>query len=136
MTYALDTNILIQYLRNNQNVKQRFDDAVMNGDSIVIPKIVDYEIKRGFRLVDAPRKKDAYEILVSSQGYCSIIDMNAECWLRAEIVYEELYRKGFTVGELDILIATICLENNFTLVTNNIKHFDCIGGLVLADWSE
>ncbi len=54
--------------------------------------------------------------------------------MRAEKVYAELYQKHLTTGELDILIAAFCLENNCTLVTNNTKHFRDIDGLMIEDW--
>lgn len=133
MIFALDTNIVINYLRNEPNVHQQFNSAVMRGNDIVIPKIVDYEIKRGFRILHAPNKEKAYNLLVAG-GFCDIAEMNVYCWERAEHVYEELYRKGFTVGEMDILIAAICLENNYTLVTNNVKHFKDIDGLIIENW--
>ena len=61
--------------------------------------------------------------------------MDTYSWARAEPVYADLYRKGLTVGEMDILIAAFCLENNFTLVTNNVRHFEVIGGLKIEDWT-
>jgi len=51
-------------------------------------------------------------------------------------VYKELYHKGFTVGELDILIAAFCLIHDLTLVTNNTKDFENINGLIIVDWTQ
>ena len=111
MTYALDTNILIQYLRNMQNVHQQFAHAITGGANIVVPKIVHYEIQRGFRIQNSPKKERLYSELIGETGFCGIDEMDTFCWERAERIYDELYRKGFTVGELDILIAAACLEH-------------------------
>ena len=62
--------------------------------------------------------------------------MNALSWKHAEIIYENLYRKGYTVGELDILIATYCMIYGCILVTNNVKDFENIDGLTIVDWSQ
>ena len=48
MVFALDTNIIIKYLRNESNVIQNFRSAVVANHDIVIPQAVDYEICRGF----------------------------------------------------------------------------------------
>ena len=49
MVFALDTNIIIRYLRNESNVIQNFRNAVVGNHDIVIPQAVDYEICWGFR---------------------------------------------------------------------------------------
>jgi tRNA(fMet)-specific endonuclease VapC len=100
---------------------------------IVIPQAVDYEICRGFRLVTATRKKANYDMLLQD---CKIAQMDTLSWKRAEEIYENLYRKSFTVGELDILIAAYCFTHNCTVVTNNTKDFENIDGLTIVDWTQ
>ena len=134
MVYALDTNIVIHYLRNTPSVHKNFNDAVLRGDDLVIPKIVDYEMSRGFRVFSAPKKEAAYHVLTTS-GFCDLAKMDVYSWDKAEMVYAELYHKRLTVGELDILIAAFCIENDHILVTNNVKHFEVIDGLKIEDWS-
>ena len=135
MAYALDSNIIIRYLRDNETVLNNFDAAVNRGDDLVIPKVVNYELKRGFRIYSAPSKEAAYEVLTAPEGFCDIAEMDVRSWNRAEQVYVDLYNKGVTIGEMDILIAAFCLEYDHTLVTNNTKHFECIDGLAVVDWS-
>jgi len=132
MVFALDTNIIIKYLRNDVNVIQNFRNAVVTNHDIVIPQAVSYEIYRGFRLVTAAKKKANFDILLQD---CKIVEMDVPSWKRAEMIYENLYRKGFTVGELDMLIAAYCLTHGCTIVTNNIKDFENIDGLLITDWS-
>jgi predicted nucleic acid-binding protein len=38
MIYALDTNIIIHYLKNTPSVHQNFNSAIMRDDDLVIPK--------------------------------------------------------------------------------------------------
>jgi tRNA(fMet)-specific endonuclease VapC len=135
MIYALDSNIIIRYLRNDINVLKNFD-AAANGDTLIIPKMVDYEVRRGFRITRAPAKEAAYKILTGLSGYCEIEDLDNRSWARAESIYAELYQKSFTIGEIDILIAAFCLENGCTLVTNNTKDFERVEGLRLEDWTQ
>jgi tRNA(fMet)-specific endonuclease VapC len=114
-------------------VVHNFRNAVIANHDIVIPQAVNYEICRGFRLVSATKKKANYDILLQD---CKIAEMDVPSWKCAETIYENLYRKGFTVGELDIFIAAYCLIHNCTIVTNNTKDFENISGLIIVDWSK
>ncbi len=134
MTYVLDTNIVIWYLRESPDVLKRFRNAVINGDMIVIPEPVHYEVKRGFHIQSAFKKERLYNELISPFGFSRVTKFNSKCWECAEYVYEELYRKKITIGELDIFIAAFCIEKDYTLVTNNIKHFVNINGLTCENW--
>jgi tRNA(fMet)-specific endonuclease VapC len=133
LIYVLDTNIVIKYLRGDIHIWQNFDNAIIRGDEIVIPKPIDYEVRRGFYISPAPRKEAAYNYLTNQ---CAIVEMDETSWKQAIQVYGDLYRKGFTVGEIDILISAICLENDYTLVTNNTADFKNIDGLELEDWTK
>ena len=135
MVYALDTNTIIRYLRKEANTLRNFNKAVMNRANFAIPRVVDYEIQRGFHIYPAPSKLAAYKKLIGKE-FCNIAEIDVYCWERAGHIYEELYHKKLTIGELDILIAAICLENGYTLVTNNTKDFENINSLNLDDWQK
>jgi len=57
MTYALDTNTVIAILGNNKNVEQKGDIAIIAGNRLVIPPVVDYEIQRGLLYAPSPKKE-------------------------------------------------------------------------------
>jgi tRNA(fMet)-specific endonuclease VapC len=42
--------------------------------------------------------------------------------------------KGFTIGELDLLNASVALIHNLTMVTHNIQDYANIPGLTVEDW--
>jgi predicted nucleic acid-binding protein len=134
MIYALDSNIVIKLLRDEPIVCMNFNSAVIHRAEIVIPKAVHYEIMRGFRILNAPGKQKAYNAHIGGSGKCRIVSVDDSCWERAEHIYAELHRKSLTIGEMDILIAAVCLENNYTLVTSNIKDFKNIDGLNIVNW--
>ena len=133
MKYALDTNIIIRYLRNEPIIENNFDDAALRDYEMIIPKMVDYEIRRGFSITPSPKKEAGYKVLVEQ---CPVTEMDEESWEKAIQIYKELYKKGFTVGEMDVLIAAFCLVHGYALVTNNIKDFKNIDGLKLVDWTQ
>jgi len=131
--YALDANIIIHYLNKQPNVFRKLREAISVGSDIVIPKMADYELRRGFRAKPNPKKEAAYEILLED---CPVSEMDAISWEQATQVYADLYQKRFTVGEMDMLIAAFCLANNLTLVTNNTSDFVNIDNLNMEDWTK
>ena len=133
MIYVLDTNIIIHYLRKEPNVRQNFRNAVVKNCDIIIPRVVDYELQRGFCIASATRQEANYKLLLQD---CPIIEMDVPAWRYAARIYESLYRKGLTVGELDILIGAYCLAKGYPLVTNNTGHFINMDGLKLVDWTK
>jgi tRNA(fMet)-specific endonuclease VapC len=40
------------------------------------------------------------------------------------------------IGRADLLIASIALANRATLVTRNLRHFQQVSGLILANWVD
>jgi len=133
MIFVLDANIVIKYLKNNEPIAMGIEQALFNGDSVIIPKIVDYEVRRGFAIYPAPKQESIYQILIEN---CPVRALGGAVWDRSIHIYQELYKKGYTVGEMDILIAGFCLTHGYTLVTNNRKDFGHIKGLQLVDWSK
>ena len=54
----------------------------------------------------------------------------------ASKIYSNLMNQGLLIDDADILIAAQCIENGYTLVTGNTRHFERIDGLKLVDWYE
>jgi len=133
MVYALDSNIIIDFLSREPSVVKQFDKAVLKGDGFIIPSVVDYEVLRGFCHKPTPRKEAVYNNL---RVNCPVVDVNAAIWKRAASIWATLRKTGKTVGDADIIIAACCMENGYTLVTHNTKHFVDIGGLLMDDWSK
>jgi tRNA(fMet)-specific endonuclease VapC len=46
-----------------------------------------------------------------------------------------LERAGIPLDDFDLTIAACALANNLVLVTNNVRHFNRIEGLKLANWA-
>ena len=133
MIYALDTNTIVDYLHDNPNINANFQKAVMDNYRFVVPKMVDYEIRRGFVIKPNPRREAQYNAFVSE---CDIVDIDTATWDYAMHVYAGHYRDRHTVDEIDILIASLCIQKGYTIVTNNTKDFKNVGGLSLVDWTH
>jgi len=134
MIYVLDANVIIDYLRENESVKMHFSQAVIDGYTLIIPRAVDYEVRRGLELLAATKKETIYTELSNSSNRCKVVDMGEEIWAIAKQIYVALKRKSFTVGEIDILIGAFCLFHDYALITNNTKDFVNMGGIRLINW--
>ena len=131
MTYALDTNIVSYILRGNSTVIQRMIRESELENIIVIPLIVYYEIKRGLVSSGATVKLDAFESLCAN---FDVNNMNTHDMDTAATIYAENKRKGSPAEDTALLIAADCIANGYTLVTNNVKHFEHTDGLRFVNW--
>jgi predicted nucleic acid-binding protein len=130
-TYALDSNIISYYLSKRQTIGNRIREIVSQGCRIVIPEIVYYEVRRGLLSKFAPIKTATFN------DFCNLFDVGTSNKETAEIAasaYSKLKKKGRIIEDADLLIAAFCLQNDYTLVTNNVKHFENIEGLRVENW--
>ena len=131
ITYALDTNIISYLLKGDKAIINQYRQAGINGSDFILPPIVYYEAKRWFLETGAIDKKIAFDKL------CEVIPLGVltqEIFDTAAIIYVEMRRAGKPMGDADIIIAAFCLVNNYTLVTNNTRHFEGVNELKLVNW--
>jgi len=131
MTYALDTNIIIHLLRGTQIARDRRDEVIRQGNNLIVPPFVDYEMQRGFLCNKSQGKEKSYKT------FCSIFsvgEMNADIWKRGAEIYFDLWQRRLTIGDSDILIAAFCMIGGYILVTDNTKHFAVINSLQFENW--
>jgi len=133
MEYAFDTNTIIHLMRGTPSVRENREKAQKSGARFIISPFVNYEIQRGLIIKPIPAHKKAYAVICDN---CSLEDMTADAWERAAHIYAGLYSKHFTVKDADILIASFCVVNGYTLVTANIKDFENIDDLQFVNWVE
>ncbi len=129
--YALDTNIVSYFLRDNEVVMKAISNLMENRHSITIPPVVYYEVRRWLMSSNTAKKIKAFENLCGA----SIIDkIDIDTLEIAASIYVELKKKGRCVEDSDIFIAASCIKHNYTLVTNNVKHFENIDGIQFINW--
>jgi tRNA(fMet)-specific endonuclease VapC len=47
-----------------------------------------------------------------------------------------LEKNGNIIGPNDLIIASIAVANNLTLITHNVKEFSRVEGLIYESWQE
>jgi predicted nucleic acid-binding protein len=131
--FVLDMNIISFYLKGHEIIADNITNALINGNSILIAPIAYYEIKRGLMAVNSQKRLKEFEDFCNLFGVGQldnkILDISAE-------IYTEQRKMGYVMEDADIFIAAFCKGSNFTLVTNNTKHFEHILGLTLLDWTR
>lgn len=129
--YFLDTNICIYYLNGTlPSVRDNLLNTPPN--EIKIPVIVHSELifgaqksqRREENLRKVHRFLQPFEIINYTRQL-------SETYAELRVATES---SGKIVGPNDLLIATITVANNGTLVTRNTKEFSQIPGLKLTEW--
>ena len=133
MIYALDSNTVSYLLKDNSAVYSHYISALNQGDYCVLPLIVYYEILRGLKAKDAKKQLPMFEDFAKD---IDIIDLSVADIMTASEIYAYQKKSGKPMGDSDLLIAAQCVARDYTLVTNNTKHFAHVGGLRLIDWSK
>ena len=131
MIYALDTNIISYILNGSAALDERLNGVTTSGNKVVIPLMVYYEARRGLLNNNATNKMRVFEKLCAKLKVNNLTtsDMNT-----AAALYDKNKRAGTPIDDADLLIAAQCINNKYTLVTNNVKHFNNIDGLIFENW--
>jgi predicted nucleic acid-binding protein len=131
--YALDTNIISYFLRNDPVIVQKIGEEKDKHNKFVVPPVVYFEIRNWLVKNKSKNKMEIFQRIYADQGI-GVIDKDI-----FDIAVTEklgLQEKGFSIEDSDLLIAAYCLKHNLILVTNNIKHFKNIEGLEIVNWKE
>ncbi len=127
----IDTDILSYFFKGDPTVIGKFIEYLNEYEVINISIITFYEIVAGLKFKRADKQLQEFEAFVHNN---SLIHISEDSARQAANIYADLRNKGITIGTSDILIAGIAIENELTLVTNNVKHYASIQGLKLANW--
>jgi len=115
----LDSTVLINYFNGKNNWQVQVLDSLLGKELVVIGDYVLTEVLQGFKS-DKDFQK-AKTILLSFP--CFNIG-GKEIAIQSAKNYRFLRKKGVTVRKtIDVMIATFCIQNNFTLLHND-KDFD------------
>jgi tRNA(fMet)-specific endonuclease VapC len=132
--YILDTNIISHFFRKHPNVVSKI--ALTDKSQIQTCSVVVAELLFGTRNHPAP----LYGIQIEEDYNRFFEIVNIKNWdFNSAKKYVEIKTKlkksGKIVGDFDMMIASIAITNDLTLVTNNTKDFSNIDGLNTEDWT-
>jgi tRNA(fMet)-specific endonuclease VapC len=128
--YLLDTNIVSFFFKKNFFLQKPFAE---NFDKIALCSIVCAELLFGTRKVRNNVLETKYFDFFEN---FPIYDFDFKACNIFANLKAKLGKDGLSIEDFDLMIASICLVNKLTLVTNNTKHFNRIEGLEIVDWSS
>ncbi len=122
---ALDTNIVIDILNDNQTIIKRYIDY----HQIYLPYVVCGELL--FGAINSSKPKQNLKNFRAFINRCTILNSNYPVAEAYANIRKELKEQGKPIPENDIWIAAACIVYEVPLATRD-RHFEYIPGLDLA----
>ena len=125
MNYLIDTDIAIEYLRGNQKAISKLME--FSFEKLFISTLSLAELFYGVYRSNNQEKHTNGLLLFLEK--VELVSINFEICKLFGKTKSELKKQGNTVDNFDLLIGCISLHGNYTLLTNNIGHYNKIQGL-------
>ena len=119
-----DTDVVIDFFSGIEPVASTVADLIYKG-GMALTSVTVFELYAG--ITGKKRLKQIVD-LVSIMPVFPLEKRDAETAVQ---LYTDLRKSGNLIGNQDILIAGICINNNIPLFTRNIEHFSRISLLKL-----
>jgi len=129
MTHLLDTNICSAHIRRPAGLAHRF---FQHAGGLVISTIVLAELYAWAYKRPNPAKLLA--LIADLLQDVSVVDFGSACAEQFGKLQGGLLQQGITVPVADLMIASVALVHDLTLVTHNTADYQNIPGLRLDDW--
>jgi tRNA(fMet)-specific endonuclease VapC len=130
LRYLLDTNICIYVIkRRPESLLERFN---RNASHLAISSITLAELLHG-----AEKSSDPERILAVVEDFCSRLEVLAYGAKAAQHygqIRSALERRGTPIGVNDLHIAAHARSEGLTLVSNNLREFERVDGLLYENW--
>ena len=133
MNYMLDTNICIYVIKHKPpSVLQRFHDHIKDG--LCISSITLAELSHGVEKSEQ-REKNAGALL-HLVDLLKIVPFDNHAAYEYGKICAFLQSQGTPIGTMDMLIAAHARLHGFVLITNNVREFSRVPGLIVENWCE
>ena len=130
LRYLLDTNICIYVIkRRPESLLDRFNE---NASRLAISAITLAELLHGAEKSSQPQRT-----LSVVEDFCSrldVLDYGAKAAQHYGQIRSALERRGTPIGVNDLHIAAHARSEGLTLVSNNLREFERVEGLLYENW--
>ena len=124
---CIDSDILIEFLRNNSQIVSKINRLKNSGENLAITSINSFELFKGISAISGMPKEKIAEFISNF----SLYNFDYDSSRKAAEIFNDLKKNGDIIELPDIMIASIALTNNESIFTNNKKHFERIKELNL-----
>lgn len=125
--YVMDTDFIINFFNGEKENVNIVNQIVDSNSDIYTTSLNLYELIKG--CYQSGNFDKNYNLIIELRKSVKILNFDDESSLIAGKIFYSLKKSGTPINESDILIASICLKNDFQLLTENKKHFNRIDGL-------
>ncbi len=129
MKYLIDTNVCSAHIRRPGLLAHRF---FQHASHIAIPTVVLAELYAG--ALQRPNSSRLLQGIADLIGESKLLDFDSTCAEHYGRIKAMLRPAGIVVPSIDLLIASVAIANDLTLVTHNTADFRAIPDLRLEDW--
>jgi len=131
VTYLLDTDICIYWLRDRYSVREKVRQIGWNEISICV--ITAAELY--FGAYNSSRVTENLERAEFFIQQLAVLPLTDNTLRRFGELKAQFRRIGQPIADFDLMIASVALTEGKILVTNNTRHYDRITGLQLENWT-
>jgi tRNA(fMet)-specific endonuclease VapC len=129
MKYLLDTNICIHFLRGKFGLINRLQE--IGTENFAISEITLAELVFGAENSTNPKKN--LELIEIFTNQVVILPIFNAIYLYGK-EKARLRSKGLMMSDFDLLIGCTAVEKDLIIVTENLKEFERISGIVIENW--
>lgn len=129
MKYLLDTNICIHFLRGKFGLINRLQE--IGTENFAISEITLAELVFGAENSTNPKKN--LELIEVFTNQVVILPIFNAIYLYGK-EKARLRSKGLMMSDFDLLIGCTAVEKDLIMVTENLKEFERISGIVIENW--
>jgi tRNA(fMet)-specific endonuclease VapC len=129
--YVLDTDSCIYWLKGNRFIDRKINS--LGAYRVAITPFSTAELYYGaYHSFQVEKNLDMLDFMFE---LFRTLELVHDDFIRFGKVKADLARRGRIIGNFDIMIASMCLERDLTVVTHNQTHFLPIEGLRVEDWT-
>ncbi|MCD6212296.1 MAG: PIN domain-containing protein [Sulfurovum sp.] len=125
--YLIDSYILIYFLKGKQEVVEKLSRIPM--DDLYISRINYTELIYG--AYNSTKINQNLKVIEPFLDSFKVLEFTKTSSLIFAKEKARLKKNGNIIADMDLMIASIAIENDCTLISNNIKHFERIQNLEL-----
>ena len=125
VNYLIDTDWIIHYLSGTETIVENMEKLRAEGLGVSVVSLA--ELYEGVFYSKNPEA--GLQGLEDFLEDIPVLDVNDEVCRVFGKERGRLRKQGNLIGDFDLLIASICLAHDLTLLTNNVRHFERVEGL-------
>ena len=129
---CLDTSVLVALIRKDRGALDALEAESKRGGFVSTTSVNLCELYAGaYGSRDPQKELGRVQDLISNLG---LLELDAKAARQyGELVNDAALRRE-PIGDFDLIVASIALENGERLVTRNVKHFSKVKGLDVDMW--